>query len=65
MIESPKQTIVFFGVFEFISKDEIKYQWSILLALENSFSNILLPSSIKEKVLELGCPDNLSGVEPK
>ena len=44
---------------------EIKYQWAILFTLENTCSYILFPSSIKEFVLELVCPDKSEGVSPK
>ena len=65
VIESPKQTIVFFGGFEYTSIEEIIYQWSILFFFEIVWLYILFPSSIKEYVLDFGWPVKLLGVSPK
>ena len=65
VIESPKQTIVFFIGKEDTSKAEIKNQLAILLSSENFWLFILFPSSINEWVLEELWPDNFSAVLPK
>ena len=65
VIESPKQTIVFFIAKEDTSIAEIKYQHAILWLFENFSLLILFPSSINEWVLGDLWPVKISGVIPK